>query len=90
MGISKPIAIPATTGAKTAINATLLINSVIKIIKVMSNTAVAKTLILLVEIAVETTSTIPLTDMPFANANPPPKRINIPQASFSVSFHLII
>ena len=34
--------------------------------------------------------TIPVSDIPFANASPPPKRIRIPQAKFFVSFQFNI
>lgn len=89
MGISNPIAIPATTGAKTATKATLLINSVINSIKKIKSAAVNKILISLAAIVLATRSTIPLTDIPLANAKPPPKRIKMPQANLWVSPQVI-
>jgi len=43
-GISNPIVTPATTGAKTATSATLLINSVIKSMRIINRETMANTL----------------------------------------------
>ena len=85
IGTSSPMAIPATTGAKTATRATLLISSVIKSIRIISKETVNNILISLEEMADATTSTIPEADIPFAKANPPPNRMRIPQGNFCVS-----
>ena len=87
MGMPKPIAIPATTGASTATRATLLISSVINNINKINNDAVSRILRSLCPITAATKSTIPETDMPLANESPPPNKIRIPHASFWVSFH---
>ena len=89
-GISKPIAIPATTGAKTATRATLLINSVIKSIKRIKRETVSNTFKLALAIPSVIKETIPVVDMPLAKAKPPPKRIKIPQAKREVSSHFRI
>ena len=87
MGISSPRAIPATTGAKTATKATLLISSVMKSISKINKVAVRKTFKFAAAILSVISDTIPVNDIPFANASPPPKRIKMPQASFEVSSH---
>src|SRR5690606_2080257 len=89
-GIFKPIAIPATIGANTAVKATLLINSVINNIKVINNVAINNTLISLLEIDVAIISMIPLSDIALAKAKPPPNKIRIPQDNFWVSFQFSI
>lgn len=82
IGTPRPIAIPATTGAKTATKATLLISSVINSISMINKLAVAVTLKFPAAMAPETASTIPDTDIPFANAKPPPNKMSMPQANF--------
>src|SRR5690606_19293186 len=90
IGTFNPIAIPATTGANTAVKATLLISSVMNSIKNINKVAISKILMLLFDILVAITSIIPLSDIPLAKANPPPNNIKIPHDNFWVSFHFKI
>ena len=85
--MSSPIATPATTGAKTATNATLLINSVIKSIKQISIKTIINTLKFVFVINSVTDKIIPVSDIAFARDRPPPNNNNIPQERFLVSFH---
>ena len=86
IGMFKPIAIPATTGANTATNATLLMSSVINSINTISKhtTIIGLKPPLLMPSVI--TATKPLEAIPFAKAKPPPNSNKIPQASLLVSF----
>ena len=58
----------------------LLIGSVMKSISKINKVAVRKTFKLAAEILSVISDTMPVNDIPFANANPPPKRIKMPQS----------
>ena len=86
IGMFNPIAIPATTGVKTATNATLLISSVINNIKMINKETVNRILNSPAAIASVINETKPEEAIPLASAKPPPNNNKIPQANLLVSF----